>query len=442
MASEPKPKSDATAVITPPPLAAADPQFKILPSYRRGELWSYFGPAFVASIAYIDPGNFATNIEGGTRFGYSLLWVLLWSNAMAILVQYLAAKLGIATGRTLPQNCRQHFSRPVNLGLWVAAELAAVATDLAEFLGAALGFYLLFHIPLLAAALVTTVLVFLMLAVELYGYRKLEQLIMGFVVGIAGCYAIELFLARPVWRDVARGVAVPQIDSSSIYVAVGMLGATVMPHVVYLHSALVQKRVKPNEFNCPTGQWLTRLRHARYELIDVLVAMNGAWLINSAMIIMAAAVFYHTGQRVTSIESAHQTLRPLLGSLSATAFALALLLSGLSSSAVGTMAGQVIIEGFLDIKFPIFLRRLITVIPALVVIGIGLDPLKILVLSQVVLSFALPFALVPLIILTRRGDIMGDLCNSRRTSWLAYLSAGVIIALNALLLYQAFGGQF
>lgn len=441
MPDTPNPATNSPTLVVVAP-APSHSSFNILPSFRRGELWSYFGPAFVASIAYIDPGNFATNIEGGTRFGYSLLWVLLWSNAMAILVQYLSAKLGIATGRTLPQNCRQHFSRPVSLALWVAAELAAIATDLAEFLGAALGFYLLFHIPLLAAALVTTVLVFLMLAVELYGYRKLEQLVMGFVVGIAGCYAIELFLARPAWREVARGVVVPQINSSSIYVAVGMLGATVMPHVVYLHSALVQKRVKPNEFNCPTGQWLTRLRHARYELIDVLVAMNGAWLINSAMIIMAAAVFFHTGQRVISIESAHQTLRPLLGSLSATAFALALLLSGLSSSAVGTMAGQVIIEGFLNIKFPIFLRRLITVIPAIVVIAVGLDPLKILVLSQVVLSFALPFALVPLILLTRRSDIMGDLCNSRRTSVLAYLSAAIIIGLNGLLLYQAFGGKF
>src|SRR5512146_1908173 len=348
---------------------------KWLPSFRRAEIWSYCRPAFVASIAYIDPGNFATNIQGGTEFGYTLLWVLLWSNAMAILIQFLSAKLGIATGRTLPQNCRAHYSRPVNFGLWVAAELSAIATDLAEFLGAALGFYLLLHIPLFTAALITTVLVFLMLAIELYGYRKLEQVIMLFVAGIAACYAIEIFLARPDWADVGRGIVIPRLSSDSVYVAVSMLGATVMPHVIYLHSALVQKRIKPNEFHCPTGQWLVRLRHARYELVDVLAAMNGAWLINSAMIIMAAAVFFHTGQRVTSIESAHQTLRPLLGNLSAGAFAVALLLSGLSSSAVGTMAGQVIIEGFLDIKFPIFLRRLITVIPALVVIGLGLDPL-------------------------------------------------------------------
>ncbi len=428
---------------TPKPAeAAAGQTTHLVPPFRRGELWYYFGPAFVASIAYIDPGNFATNIEAGTRFGYKLLWVLLWSNLMAILVQYLAAKLGIATGKTLPQNCRAHFAASTNLLLWVAAELAAMATDLAEFLGAALGFYLLFHIPLFAAAVVTALTVFLMLAVELYGYRRLEQLIMAFVFGIAACYAIEIFLAKPSWPSVAHNMALPHLGSDSIYIAVSMLGATVMPHVVYLHSALVQHRVKEGEFDCPSGQFLRRLRHLRYELVDVLAAMNGAWLINSAMVVMAAAVFFGSGQQVASIEEAHETLRPLLGNLSAGAFGLALLFSGLSSSAVGTMAGQVIIEGFLNIKFSIFLRRLITVIPALVVIGVGLDPLRVLVLSQVVLSFALPFALVPLIVLTRRRKIMGDLTNSRTTNTLAYTTATVILALNALLLYQAFGGNF
>ncbi|HXB22194.1 MAG TPA: Nramp family divalent metal transporter [Candidatus Solibacter sp.] len=415
-------------------------------------MWRYFGPAFVASVAYIDPGNFATNIEGGTQFGYSLLWVLLWSNAMAILVQYLAAKLGIATGRTLPQNCRTHFPRPVNFGLWIAAELSAVATDLAEFLGAALGFYLLFGINLFIAALITAVLVFLMLAVELYGFRRLEQLIMVFVFAIAGCYAIEIFLVRPNWGSVAYHVVVPEINSKMIYLAVGMLGATVMPHVIYLHSALVQARAKEDSFHCPTGQLLQKFRHLHYELIDVLAAMNGAWLINSAMIVMTAAAFFTGGDSIATIhqphllggliEQAHLTLKPLLGSLSATAFALALLFSGLSSSTVGTMAGQVIIEGFLDIKFSIFLRRLITVVPALVVIGLKFDPLKILILSQVALSFTLPFALVPLIILTRRESVMGDLANNRRTNALAYAVAGVIIALNLALLYHVFGGEF
>ena len=414
---------------------------KWLPSFRRAEIWSYFGPAFVASVAYIDPGNFATNIQGGTEFGYTLLWVLLWSNAMAILIQFLSAKLGIATGKTLPQNCRQHFSRPVNLGLWVAAELAALATDLAEFLGAALGFYLLLNINLLLAALLTGICVFMILATELYGFRRLEQVIMVFVFGIATCYAVEIFLARPDWMSVAHYVVVPHLTSASVYIAVGMLGATVMPHVVYLHSALVQHRIREEEERSLNGV-VHRVRHVRYELWDVLAAMNGAWLINSAMIIMAAAVFAHAGRNVMSIEQAHETLRPLLGHFSAMAFAVALLLSGLSSSTVGTMAGQVIIEGFLEIKFPIFLRRLITMIPAIAVIAAGLDPLKILVLSQVVLSFALPFALIPLIVLTRRQDVMGHLRNTRRTNWLAYASTSVIIALNGLLLFQALGGKF
>lgn len=413
-----------------------------LPSFRRSEVWTYFGPAFVASVAYIDPGNFATNIEGGSGFGYSLLWVLLWSNAMAILIQYLSAKLGIATGRTLPQNCRQYFSRPVTYGLWIAAELAAVATDLAEFLGAALGFYLLFHLNMLISALVTAVLVFAILSLELYGYRKLEFAIVAFVFAIAACYAFEIFLSPVEWGKVAYSVVVPRVTSQSIYIAVGMLGATVMPHVVYLHSALVQARVKEDQFRCPTGQWLQRLRHVKYELIDVLAAMNGAWLINSAMLIMAAAVFFTRGQSVTSIEEAHRTLRPLLGSASATVFALALLCSGLSSSTVGTMAGQVIIEGFLDIRFSIFLRRLITIIPAIVVIAMALDPLKILVLSQVALSFALPFALIPLILLTRQVNVMRDLTNRRLTNWMAYAATSVIIVLNVLLLWSLAVGHF
>jgi manganese transport protein len=404
-------------------------------------MWRYFGPAFVASVAYIDPGNFASNFEGGARFGYSLLWVLLWANVMAILIQYLSAKLGIATGKTLPQNCRDYFTPKVNFGLWVAAELAALATDLAEFLGAALGFYLLFHIPLFIAALLTAVIVFLMLAVELYGFRRLEQLIMVFVFAIAGCYAFEMFIVKPEWGDVARGVLVPHISSDSIYVAVSMLGATVMPHVIYLHSALVQHRVKEDRRRRDHDHWLLTLTHLRYELFDVLAAMNGAWLINSAMIVMAAAVFFKSGTPFT-FDEAHLTLRPILPAVSATAFALALLFSGLSSSTVGTMAGQVIIEGFLDIKFSVFLRRLLTIIPSLVVIALKLNPLKILVLSQVALSFAIPFALVPLVMLTRSRAVMSDMVNSRRTTVAAWVVTGVIVALNLLLLIQGAGVKF
>ena len=397
-------------------------------------VWWYFGPAFVASVAYMDPGNFATNIEGGARFGYQLLWVLLWSNAMAILVQYLAAKLGIATGKTLPQNCREHFSRPVNFMLWLAAEIAAMATDMAEFLGAALGFYLLFGLPMLPAALLTGATVFAILLIERAGFRQLEKLIMAFVGVIGVAYAFEVLLGRPDWAAIARHVLVPQVGSESIYLAVGMLGATVMPHVVYLHSALVLHRREANDHHDH--------RHRRMELADVLLAMNGAWLINSAMVVMAAAVFFQHRLPVQSIEQAHQTLVPLLGPLAAGAFAVALLCSGLSSSTVGTLAGQVILEGFLNIRMSIFLRRLITMAPALAVIAWGLDPLKILILSQVVLSFCLPFALVPLILLTRRRDVMSSHINRPHTNFLAYLSAAIIIGLNGLLLYRTWGGKF
>jgi len=414
---------------------------RLLPTLKRGEMWRYFGPAFVASVAYIDPGNFASNFEGGAKFGYTLLWVLLWSNAMAILIQYLSAKLGIATGKTLPQNCRAHFSPRINFGLWIAAELAALATDLAEFLGAALGFYLLFGIPLFLAALITAVVVFLMLAVELYGFRRLEQLIMVFVFAIAGCYAFEMFIVRPDWGAVAHGILVSKINSQSIYVAVSMLGATVMPHVIYLHSALVQHRVREDEQEDPANRIHFTVKHLRYELWDVLAAMNGAWLINSAMIVMAAAVFYKSGINFT-FDEAHLTLKPILPSVSAVAFALALLFSGLSSSTVGTMAGQVIIEGFLDIKFSVFLRRLLTIIPSLVVIALKLDPLKILVLSQVALSFAIPFALVPLVILTRSRAVMADMANDQRTNVMAYLVTLVIVGLNVLLLFRILGGEF
>jgi manganese transport protein len=423
--------------------------------FRRNQIWSYFGPAFVASVAYIDPGNFATNIEGGSRFGYRLLWVLLWSNAMAILIQYLSAKLGIVTGLTLPQNCRKHFSRPTTIALWVAAEISAIATDLAEFLGAALGFYLLFGPAMLAhgwtrtgtmltAALLSSVAVFGLLALDLAGYQWLERGIMFFVGVIGVCYGFEVFLVHPDWRLAALHTLVPTLDTASsesfhhsIYIAVGMLGATVMPHVVYLHSALVQPRLK----ELTDRSRARRSQHLRFELVDVIVAMNGAWLINSAMIIMAAVAFFsNNGVVVTDVEQAYRTLGPLLGPAAATVFAVALLCSGLSSSTVGVMAGQVIIEGFLDIKFPIFLRRLITIIPAIVVIAVGLDPLKILILSQVVLSFTLPFALIPLLMLTSRTSVMDGFASALRTRIAGWVTVGIILTLNAVLLGQlAFG---
>lgn len=436
-------------------------------SFRRNELWTYFGPAFVASVAYIDPGNFATNILGGTEFGYRLLWVLLWSNAMAMLIQYLSAKLGIVTGLTLPQNCRSHFPPTVNFLLWVAAEISAVATDLAEFLGAAIGLDLLIG-PLLAAhgfgprgslliaALISTVLVFAILALDLAGFRSLERGIMGFVGVIGLCYGFEVFLVHPDWPLAAFHTLVPTLDRSSpalfhdsIYAAVGMLGATVMPHVIYLHSALVQPRLQeltgspvpmsqvhetPGAAPAALVRKSMLQRFLRYEQIDVFVAMNVAWLVNSAMILMAAVAFAHTGNLQPSIQEAFHTLGPLFGRAAAIVFAIALLCSGLSSSTVGVMAGQVIIEGFLDVKFPVFLRRLITVIPAIAVIAWGLDPLKILVLSQVILSFALPFALVPLLLLTSNEIVMGSFASARRTRIAGWGAVSVILALNAVLL--------
>jgi manganese transport protein len=376
------------------------------------EAWFYLGPAFVASVAYMDPGNFATNLEGGARFGYQLLWVLLWSNAMAILVQYLAAKLGIATGKTLPENCREEFSRPTSLLLWFAAEIGAMATDLAEFLGAALGFYLLFGIPMFPAAILTGVVVMGILLIEHLGFRWLERVIMVFVAFIGIAYALEMFVSKPSWRPILFHTLIPEIHSSSIYLAVSMLGATVMPHVIY----------------------------RKMELLDVLLAMNGAWLINSAMVVMAAAVFFGRGMHVYSIEAAHASLGPLLGKLAGTAFGIALLCSGLSSASVGTMAGQVILQGFLKVRMSIFLRRLLTMIPAIAVIAYGFDALKTLILSQAVLSFCLPFAMVPLLILTRRKGLMGAHANRPITNWLAYAATAIILVMNAWLLVAIFRG--
>ena len=421
--------------------------------FRRNEMWRYFGPAFVASVAYIDPGNFATNILGGSQFGYRLLWVLLWSNAMAIVIQYLSAKLGIVTGLTLPQNCRRYFSRPTVLLLWVAAEISAVATDLAEFLGAALGLDLLIGPALqirglsptqslFAAALVATVAVFIILALDLAGFQWLERGIMA-LVGIIGlCYGFEVFLVHPDWRATFTSALVPTFDphhtSASVYAAVAMLGATVMPHVIYLHSALVQPRLQQIA-PPPTAPKPGMLRqYLHFELIDVFIAMNGAWLINSAMIIMAAVALARTGLEAPSIQDAYHTLGPLLGRAAAVVFAVALLCSGLSSSTVGVMAGQVIIEGFLNIKFPIFLRRVITVIPALAVIALGRDPLRILIDSQVLLSFTLPAALIPLLLLTNRPDVMGAFRSAGRTRLAGWTIATLILALNGVLLAQLF----
>ncbi len=399
-------------------------------------LMPFLGPAFIASVAYMDPGNFATNIQGGAKFGYKLLWVILASNLMAMLVQSLSAKLGIATGQNLAEHCRNHFPRPVVVGMWVIGELVAFATDLAEFLGAALGFYLLFGMPLWVAGLITAAVTFFILGLERYGFRPLEVVISAFVGIVALSYLLETILDRPLWSDVAYHMLVPQFSGTeSVLLATGILGATVMPHVIYLHSALTQDRVIAGN---PRQQQLL----FRYELIDVFIAMGLAGLINMAMLIMAASTFFRGGlTEIGTIEEAHRTLVPLLGSAASWVFAISLLASGLSSSSVGTMAGQVIMQGFLHFHIPAWLRRAVTMLPSLIVIFIGLNPTRTLVISQVVLSFGLPFAIIPLVMFTSRRDIMGTLVNRRITTIAASLVAAVIISLNIFLLYQLMSGS-
>src|SRR6266550_2879261 len=382
--------------------------FRILP---------FLGPAFVACVAYIDPGNFATNIAGGSKFGYTLCWVILASNLMAMLIQTLSAKLGIATGRNLPEVCRENYSRRTSRGLWIQAELIAMATDLAEFLGAALGLHLLFGMALFPAALITGVVTFLILGLQRFGLRVFEAVIAGFVAAIGICYLAELYFAHPPLGTVVLHSVKPEFaGSESVLLAVGILGATVMPHVIYLHSALTQNRVVPQN-----DEEAKRLY--RYTKIDVVIAMTIAGLINMA-----------------TLEGAHRTLAPILGGASSTLFALALLASGLSSSTVGTLSGQVVMQGFIDRQIPLFVRRLVTMIPALVVAAIAVDPSRTLVLSQVVLSFGIPFALIPLVYFTSRKDLMGVLVNRRATTAIAVVVAALISALNIFLLGQVFLG--
>ena len=389
------------------------------------------GPAFLVSVGYMDPGNWATDIEGGARFGYTLLWVLLLSNLMAILLQGLSAKLGIVTGKSLPENCRDRFPRWLNYILWGAAEGSALATDLAECLGAALGFNILLGIPLFQAALLTGVAVFALLALEKFGYRAVEYAIIALVAVIGLAYLYELVLAKPLMAPLLKGLVTPNIMDGRLYIAIGMLGATVMPHNIYLHSALV----------LPRRALMEPRKHIRTQVADSVFALNIAFLVNAAILIMSAATFFERGVVVTSIEQAHETLAPLLGGASAVAFAIALLASGLASSTTATLAGQVILQGFLHVRMSLFVRRLITMVPALVVIYFQVDSLKILVLSQVCLSFGLPFAILPLISLTKNHAVMGEYTNRRATTNLAILVAAVILLLNALLVYQMLGGK-
>jgi manganese transport protein len=393
----------------------------------------FAGPAVVASIAYMDPGNFATNIGAGARYGYTLLWVVLLANLTAMLFQALSAKLGIVTGRNLAEMCRDKFPTPVVWALWIVSEVAAMATDLAEFLGAAIGLSLLLHIPLMASMIITAVLTYGILMSEGRGFRPMEIIIGSLVAAIVLCYLAEMFIAPIDWRAAGRGLAVPELpDAGALTLAVGIVGATIMPHAIFLHSGLTQNRA-------PGRNDRERRLLVRYSNIEVLVALGIAGVVNMAMVIMAASAFHAGHSDVAEIETAYKTLTPLLGPAAAGAFLTALLASGLSSSAVGTMAGQMIMQGFVGFRIPVLVRRLVTMIPAFVVVWLGVNSTNALILSQVVLSIALPAPVIALVLFTSRKDIMGAFVNSRLTNVAASLGALVILTLNAVLLLQTFG---
>jgi manganese transport protein len=403
---------------------------------RRGlaGVWPFLGPAFIAAVAYVDPGNFATNMAGGAKFGYLLLWVVLTANLMAMLIQSMSAKLGIATGKSLPEICRERFSRPVSLGLWVQAEVIAMATDVAEFVGAAIGLELLFGIPLLPSALLTGGAAFLILAAQSYGFRRLEAVIAGLIGVIVGAFGLQVFMADPSASGIAGGFKPGFAGTESVLLAVGILGATVMPHVIYLHSALTQHRIVG-------ATELAKRRIFRFELVDVVIAMTIAGVINMSMLITAAAVFHERGLTEVGddLSTVHDALGTYLGGSADVLFGVALLASGLSSSSVGTLAGQVVMQGFIGRRIPLFVRRAVTMIPALVIIAIGVDPSRALVISQVVLSFGIPFALIPLLLFCRDARLMRSLVNRRSTTIAAAVVAAVIISLNAFLLASTLG---
>jgi manganese transport protein len=388
------------------------------------------GPAFVAAIAYVDPGNFATNIQGGARFGYLLLWVVLVANLMAMLVQYLSAKLGIVTEHSLPSLFHAQYPRSLSWGMWVQAEVMAMATDVAEFVGAALGLNLLFGVPLLPAALMTGVIAFAILGLQSRGYRRFELAITALLGIIFLGFLYETLKIGPSARESLGGLVPHFAGSGSLYLAVGIIGATVMPHVIYLHSALTNGRM-------PVRDERERAKVLRFARTDVIVALGLAGIVNMAMLAVAAKLFHYSGHTgVSTIEQAHSGFATMVGGGAALAFSVALLASGASSSSVGTYAGQVVMQGFVGFKIPLFLRRLVTMIPAIVVLAIGIGPTDVLVLSQVVLSFGIPFALIPLVLLTRRKDVMGEHVNRRLTTVTALGLISVITALNVFLIYQ------
>jgi manganese transport protein len=401
---------------------------------RRGlrAVMPFLGPAFIACVAYVDPGNFATNVAGGAQFGYALGWVVVTANLMAMLVQSMSAKLGIATGKSLPEVCRDRLPPWAVRFLWAQAELVAMATDLAEFTGAALGLHLVFGLPLWTSAVLAALATFAVLALEVYGFRRIEAAIAALVGVVVLAFCLELIMSRPQPGAVAKGVFVPQLPGGAALLAVSIVGATVMPHVIYLHSALVRRRVTG-----ATDQ--TKRRIFRFEIVDVVCAMGLAGLINLAMLAMAAAVFFtrgdtSAGQDLGAVVSG---LNGFVGDHAGMVFGVALLVSGVASSCVGTMSGQVVMEGFLHRRIPIFLRRAVTMLPALVLLAVGFSPTRALVLSQVALSFGIPFALIPLVAFTASRRVMGSLVNRRFTNIAAITVTAVIVALNVYLLTTA-----
>ncbi|MDP4119517.1 MAG: Nramp family divalent metal transporter [Bacillota bacterium] len=422
---------------------ATFPAHSAAPSYSRNtykhksiSFIKFLGPAFVVSVAYIDPGNFATNISGGSRLGYTMLWVVLWSNLISIFLQIMSAKLGIATNCSLPQLCSQTFRKQTNWAFWIAAEIGAMATDLAEFLGGALGFYLLFHVPMWSACIMTGALTFLICQLETYSQKLVEAVITILVAVIGGAYLIEIFLAKPDWMQVGVHTVIPQLpNGDAVIIAVGMLGATVMPHVIYLHSQLVQCR-------CCDQSDDGKRYHLKMEKIDIFFAMNIAFFVNAAMVIVSAAVFFGNHKTVDTIQQAQLSLTPMLGALSGGAFGIALLASGLSSSAVGTMAGQTIMKGFVGISIPVQLRRLITMIPAMLIILSGINAMEALIWSQVALSFILPIPIIQMLCIAKKREIMGNFTNSKKTQGLGWIIAFVVIMMNIMLLCQTFFGIF
>jgi manganese transport protein len=407
----------------------------VLVGRRRGiqSALLFAGPAVITSIAYMDPGNFATNIQAGARFGYTLLWVVLMANVIAMLFQALSAKLGIVTGRNLAEMSRDQFPRKIVYAMWGISEVAAMATDLAKFLGGALGIALLFKLPLIVGMAVAAIVTCGILHFEKNGFRPMEIVIGALVAVISLCYLAELSIAPIAWQEAGLHMILPSMpNAEALTISVGIIGATVMPHAIYLHSGLTQKRA-------PARNSAERLSLLRFSTWEVVIAFSVAGLVNMAMVMMASSVFHAGHSEVAKIETAYHTLTPLLGAGAAGIFLISLIASGISSSTVGTMAGQMIMQGFVDFHIPIWLRRLVTMMPAFVVVGLGVDATQALVISQVVLSFALPIPMIALVLFTRRRDIMGEFANDRLTDATAIAGTAAVLILNVVLLLQTFG---